>query len=136
MISLLLPIASALLCAIIEYVRIVWSFGADNVNKLWTITIGVILFAVCLAISINYYDEIWPHHVAVYALYYACCRGVFYDAMLNILRGLPLDYKSSTTNSKIDKFTYKYSFWLIKCVYLGISIATGYLWQQLLLHSI
>ncbi len=136
MISLILPIAAALLCALIEYGRIIWSFGVDNVNKLWSVTIGVIFFAVCLALSVNYYDEIWPHHVAVYALYYACCRGVFYDIALNLLRGLSIDYKSSTTNSKIDKFTYKYSFWLIKSVYLGITIATGYLWQQLLLHSI
>lgn len=136
MISLALPISAALVCAFIEYARISMSQGLPNVNKLWTVTIGVIFFAVCLALSVNYYDEIWPHHVAVYALYYACCRGVVYDISLNLLRGLNIDYKSSTTNSKIDKFTYNYSFWLIKSVYLGIGIVTGYLWQQLLLHSI
>lgn len=136
MISLLLPSAAALLCATIEFARIMWSWGDENVNKLWTITIGVVFFVACLALSIGYYDEIWPHHVAIYALYYTSCRGLFYDVTLNILRGLDVDYKSSTTNSKIDKFTYNYSFWLIKCVYLGIAIITGYLWQQLLSHSI
>lgn len=136
MISLLAPIAAALIAAVIEFARIMWSWGAENVNKLWTITIGVILFAVCLSLSVGYYDEIWPHHVAIYALYYTSCRGMFYDITLNILRGLPLDYKSHTTNSKIDKFLYEYSFWMTKVIYLILAIITGYLWQQLLLPSI
>lgn len=136
MISLLAPIAAALVAAAIEFGRILLSFGATNVNKLWTYTIGVILFGVCLAVSLDYYDEVWPHHVAIYALYYACCRGMFYDITLNILRCLPVDYKSKTTNSKIDKFLYKYSFWMTKVVYLIIALITGYTWQQLLLHSI
>lgn len=136
MISLLVPVAAALVAAAIEFGRILWSWGAPNVNKLWTYTIGGILFGVCLALSIDYYDDVWPHHVAVYALYYSSCRGLFYDITLNLLRGLPIDYKSKTTNSKIDQFIYKYSFWMTKVVYLIIAIITAYAWQRLLLHSI
>lgn len=136
MISLLIPIAAAIVAAVIEFIRIIAAWGVPNVNKLWTYTIGGLLFGVCLSLSLDYYDDVWPHHVAVYALYYSCCRGLFYDITLNLLRGLPADYKSKTTNSKIDQFLYKYSFWMTKAIYLIIAITSGYIWQQLLLHSI
>ena len=137
MLTFLAPIAAALVSASIEAVRIYGIKGiAPNVNKLWTITIGVILFFVCLALSVGYYDNVLPHHVLVYAIYFAACRGVLYDITLNLLRGLEIDYKSATTNSRIDQFTNKYSFWMTKAIYAIIAVITGTLWQQLLLHSI
>ena len=137
MLTILAPISSAILCAVIEFTRIELSFGkVANVNKLWSVTIGVIFLIVCLSLSIGYYDDVLPHHVLVYAIYFAACRGMFYDVMLNTLRGLELDYKSSTTNSKIDQFLNKYSFWMTKIIYLIIGLISGYIWQQLLLHSI
>jgi hypothetical protein len=137
MLTIIAPIASAILCAIIEFIRIELSFGkVSNVNKLWSITIGILFFMVCLSVSVGYYDDLLPHHVLVYSIYFAACRGMFYDVMLNILRGLELDYKSGTTNSRIDQFTNKYSFWMTKAIYLIIALITGYIWQRLLLYSI
>jgi hypothetical protein len=137
MITFLAPIAAALVAASIEAVRINAIKGiADNVNKLWTITIGVILFVVCLSLSVGYYDDVLPHHVLVYVIYFAACRGVIYDITLNLLRGLEIDYKSATTNSRIDQFTNKYRFWMTRAIYAIISAITGTIWQQLLLHSI
>ncbi len=129
--TLVYPIAAASLCAIIEFIRIMRSWGAPNVNKLWTITIGVIFFIICLSLSVGYYDEIWPYHVIIYGIYFASCRAIVYDIQLNILRGLPIDYKSQTTNSKHDKLTVNISFWAVKGFYLFLGILSGYLWQWL-----
>lgn len=129
--TLIYPIAAASLCAIIEYIRIMRSCGAPNVNKLWSITIGVICFAICLSLSVGYYDEIWPYHVGIYGLYFASCRAIVYDIQLNILRGLPMDYRSQTTNSKHDQLTANISFWVVKGFYLFLGVLCGYLWIRL-----
>jgi hypothetical protein len=45
--------------------------------------------------------------------------------LLNLLRGLPIDYKSETTNSIIDiMIGNKLSFILYRSIYLSIAIIT------------
>ena len=124
--TLTYPILSAIIAAFIEWVRIKLSFGrVSNVNKLWTYTIGVIFFAASLSLSVNYYDDISPLYVLCYALHFASVRGVIYDPLLNLLRGLPIDYKSKTTNSVIDAMIgNKMSFILYRSIYLGIATFT------------
>jgi len=124
--TLTYPILSGIIAAFIEWVRIKLSFGrVSNVNKLWTYTIGVIFFAASLSLSVNYYDDISPLYVLCYALHFASVRGVIYDPLLNLLRGLPIDYKSKTTNSVIDAMIgNKMSFILYRSIYLGIATFT------------
>lgn len=129
--TLIYPILFAAVCAVIEFIRILKAWGVPNINKLWTVTIGVIFFAISLALSVDYYDEIWPYHVIIYGIYYASCRGFIYDILLNILRGLPVDYKSKSTNSKIDKALYRFDFWLLKAFYVVLGILNGILWINL-----
>lgn len=131
MLTLILPVCAAIICALIEYVRIFYSYGRlSNINKFWTINIAVVLFVVCLALSVDYYDDIMPGDVLCYLLYYIGWRGMMYDVTLNTLRGLKLDYVSNTTNSIIDRlFVTKDTFWSIKFVYLLIVVIFGYLWQ-------
>lgn len=131
MLTLILPVCAAIICAVIESVRIHFSYGeVDNINKLWTITIGVILFVVCLALSVSYYDDIMPGDVMCYLLYYVGWRGMMYDITLNLLRGLPFNYVSNTTNSIIDRiFVRGLHFLVPKFVYLLIVVIFGYLWQ-------
>ena len=120
MITLILPFFASVLSAIIEYSRIRFSHGRlGNVNKFWTINIGVVLFIVCLSLSLDYYDDVSPIDVLVYLIYYASCRGMIYDITLNTLRGLRIDYVSITTNSIIDRiFVRKSTFWITKFIYL------------------
>ena len=131
MLTLILPVFAAIICAVIESIRIRFSYGdVENINKLWTITIGVILFVVCLALSVNYYDDIMPGDVLSYAIYYAGWRGMMYDVTLNLLRGLPFNYVSNTTNSIFDRLLVrKDTFFAIKFVFLLIVVIFGYLWQ-------
>ena len=131
MLTLILPVCAAIVCALIESIRIYFSYGkTSNINKFWTINIAVVLFIVCLALSVDYYDDIMPGDVLCYLLYYIGWRGMMYDVTLNTLRGLKLDYVSKTTNSIIDRlFVTKDSFWVIKFVYLLIVVIFGYLWQ-------
>jgi hypothetical protein len=129
--TLIYPIFAAVICAVIEFIRIMKSWGVPNVNKLWTITIGVIFFIICLALSVGYYDNILLYHVLIYAMYFSACRGLVYDILLNTLRGLPVDYKSKSTNSKLDQMLIKFDFWLIKAFYLVLGILSGMLWIRL-----
>jgi hypothetical protein len=131
MLTFIFPIISAVLCAGIEYLRIKLAHGkVYNINKLWTINIGVVFFVISLASSVSYYDDIMPDDVLFYILYYVGCRGLIYDVVLNLLRGLKYNYISHTTNSLIDRiFTNKYSFIVIKFAYLLIMIIFGVLWQ-------
>ena len=131
MLTLILPVFAAIICAVIESIRIRFSYcDVDNINKLWTITIGVVLFVVCLALSVSYYDDIMPGDVLCYMLYYVGWRGMMYDVTLNLLRGLDFDYVSNTTNSIIDRmFVRKDTFFVLKFVYLLIVVIFGYLWQ-------
>lgn len=130
MLTFILPILSAIVCASIEYARIVSVKGqVDNVNKLWSVTIGVVFFVVSLALSVSYYDDIMPDDVLFYAIYYSGCRGLFYSPTLNALRGLRFDYFSDSTNSIIDSFFSKIGgFWASMVAYLIITIISGFIW--------
>lgn len=131
MLTYLLPIFSAILCSVIEYYRIQSiKNNADNVNKFWTVTIMMVLFGVCLALSVNYYDDIMPDDVIAYFLYYIGCRGVIYDSIVSVLRGLRFDYVSSTTNSRIDAIFRKYGgFWGLKAFSFVTAIIGAILWH-------
>lgn len=132
--TLIYPIAAAVICAMIESARIFVSNGyTPNINKLWTITIGVFFFGLCLAFSVRYYDYIMPLDVMCYMVYFASVRGVLYDPSLNILRGLSVDYKSKTTNSIIDKkIGNRVNFWVLRLIYLAIALISGFIWLYLL----
>ena len=131
MLTLILPVCAAIICAFIEWLRIDSKHGkVANVGKFVSVNIAVILFVVCIALSVDYYDDIMPGDVLCYMLYYIGWRGMMYDITLNLLRGLDIDYVSKTTNSKIDRlFVTKDTFWSIKFVYLLIVVIFGYLWQ-------
>lgn len=114
----LYPLLFAALCAVIEALRIRISYGrVRNVNKLWTYTIGFLSFGVCLALTLNYYEDAPFFKVMIYGFYFVYCRGVVYDIVLNWLRGLPVDYKSKSTNSIIDTYV-NINFYLMRLIYL------------------
>ena len=127
-------IFAAIISALIEALRIKLSKGkVDNINKLWTYTIGFCMFGVCLALSVGYYDEIWPLDVACYAIYFASVRGVVYDPLLNVLRGLSVGYTSKTTNSIIDRTVgNRVNFWVLRIIYLAFALISGIIWITLL----
>ena len=127
-------IFAAIISALIEGLRIKLSKGkVDNINKLWTYTIGFCMFGVCLALSVGYYDEIWPLDVMCYAIYFASVRGVVYDPLLNVLRGLSVDYTSKTTNSIIDRVVgNRVNFWVLRIIYLAFALISGFIWITLL----
>jgi hypothetical protein len=129
--TFILPIISAILCAVIEYIRIKVTHGkVANISKFWSVTIAFVFFGLCLALSVDYYDYILPHHVLFYGLYFVGCRGLIYDVVLNLLRGLKYNYISSTTNSIFDRiFVRRYTFFVLKIVFLIIMIIFGGLWQ-------
>jgi hypothetical protein len=131
MLTFILPIISAILCAVIEYIRIKVTHGkVANISKFWSVTIAFVFFGLCLALSVDYYDYILPHHVLFYGLYFVGCRGLIYDVVLNLLRGLKYNYISSTTNSIFDRiFVRRYTFFVLKIVFLLIMIIFGGLWQ-------
>ena len=131
MLSLIYPILSTILCALIEWVRIKLSFGrVQNVSKFWSVTIALLFFGVCLALSVNYYDNILPWHVFYYGMYFAGCRGLFYDPLLNSFRGLSLTYFSTLTNSRVDRLAANLGgFWALRLISLFTSLIFGYLWQ-------
>ena len=132
MLTFILPILSAILCASIEYIRIISVHGeVDNVNKLWSVTIGVVFFAISLAGSVNHYDNIMPGHVLTYAIYYAGCRGLIYDPLLNAFRGLSFDYFSDHTNSKVDNLMRNLGgFWASRAISLLLMVIFGYIWHM------
>ena len=132
--TLIYPIFAAIISALIEALRINLSKGAvENINKLWTYTIGFCMFGVCIALSVDYYDEIWPQDVFCYVVYFAFVRGVIYDPLLNVLRGLSVDYKSKTTNSIIDRAVgNRVNFWLLRVIYFAFALISGIIWIYLL----
>lgn len=132
--TLIYPIIAAVLSALLEGVRIKMSHGkVANINKMVTYSVGAILFAVCIDLSTDYYDNILPHHVLCYLIYFAAVRGVVYDPLLNRLRGLPIDYKSASTNSIIDRLIgNRVNFLLLRLFYFAISIIFGFIWLYLL----
>ena len=125
--TIIYPISSAILCSLIEYIRIYVSVGrVHNINKVVTWTIGAVFFGVCMALSFDYYDNVSIIQVIVYGIYYSAVRGVLYDIVLNVLRGLDVSYTSKTTNSRLDKlFNPLVSFWGIRSIYAIISIISG-----------
>lgn len=128
------PILSAVIAALIESVRIGLSKGSvTNINKSVTYFIGLSLFLTCLDLSTNYYYELSFIQVVCYLVYFAAVRGVIYDPLLNVLRGLPVDYKSKSTNSVIDILIgNRVNFFLFRFIYLAISIIFGIIWLNLL----
>ena len=130
MLTLILPVCAAIICAFIEWLRIDSKHGkVANVSKFWSVTISFVFFGFSLALSIDYYDHILPHHVLFYGLYFAGCRGLFYDVCLNAFRGLRLDYFSNHTNSRTDiVFRNLGGFWALRAVSLITSLIFGYLW--------
>ncbi len=138
MITFILPVLSAILAAFIEWLRISGQHGkVANVSKFISVNIAVILFIVCLALSVDYYSVVNPGDVLVYALYYIGCRGLFYDVCLNIFRGLPFDYFSKTTNSFTDNFSRNLGgFWVLRAVSLITFLIFGYLWLLSTLNMI
>ena len=129
--SFILPIISAILCAVIEYLRIKSTHGkVANVSKFWSVTIALLFFGICLALSVDYYDNILPWHVLYYGFYSTGCRGLFYDMCLNAFRGLRLDYFSNHTNSRIDNYFRNLGgFWALRGISAFTSLIFGYLWQ-------
>lgn len=138
MLTFIYPVLSAILAAFIEWIRIDRKHGnVTNIGKFVTVNIAVILFIFCLALSVNYYDSIGLGHVLCYALYYTGCRGLFYDPLLNLFRGLPLSYFSTYTNSRFDKLSANLGgFWASRCISLFTSLIFGYLWQLLRSNTI
>lgn len=133
MLTFILPALSAILAAFIEWLRIDSKHGKmANVSKFVSVNIAVILFIVCLALSVDYYSEVNSIDVLVYALYYIGCRGLFYDVYLNVFRGLPFDYFSDSTNSITDKLSRNFGgFWTLRAVSILFVVIFGYLWQLL-----
>jgi len=138
MLSLIYPILSTILAAFIEWLRIDTKWGkVANVSKFVSVNIAVILFIFCLALSVNYYSEINPGAVLCYALYYIGCRGLFYDPLLNVFRGLSFDYFSDHTNSRIDNLMQNLGgFWASRAISVLITTIFGYLWQLLRSNTI
>jgi hypothetical protein len=138
MMTFLLPVLSAAVCAGIDALRIKLSYGkVANINKIWTYTFGILFYGLCLALSVNYYDHVTIFAAAFYGIYFIGCRGVFYDPLLNGLRGLPIDYISSNTNSILDQIFYaKVNFYDLRILYFIITLIGGFGWQQLYLNMI
>jgi hypothetical protein len=132
----LYTIAAVIASVLIESFRITISYGkVQNVSKLTTITLGAILFAVCVAlIYTDYYYTPSPIEVGLYALFYISVRGVFYDPLLNLWTDKELDYVSTKTNSVIDwieRVGLKWGFWTERLVYLLLAILTGLLYATI-----
>lgn len=138
MLTFILPVLSAILAAFIEWLRISSQHGkVANVSKFISVNIAVILFIVCLDLSVDYYSVVKPGDVLVYALYYIGCLGLFYDVCLNLFRDLPFDYFSKTTNSFTDNLSRNLGgFWVLRAVSLITFLIFGYLWLLLTLNMI
>ena len=138
MLTFILPALSAILAAGIEWLRITATHGrVANVSKFISVNIAVVLFIVCLALSVNYYSEATPGAVLVYGLYYIGCRGLFYDVCLNGFRGLPFDYFSESTNSLIDNFSRNLGgFWALRLISVLFIVIFGFIWQSLISNMI
>jgi hypothetical protein len=138
MLTFILPALSAILAAFIEWLRIANKRGkVPNVSKFISVNIAVILFIVCLALSVDYYSEVTPGDVLVYGLYYIGCRGLFYDVCLNAFRGLRFDYFSDHTNSLIDNLSRNFGgFWALRLLSVLFVVIFGYLWQLLISNMI
>jgi hypothetical protein len=133
--TFLYPFFANILASFIDYLRIKLSFGkVQNVDKFWTISIAIVFFALCLDLSFSYYDEISPLKVLVYLIYFSFVRLLIYSPILNLLRGLPILYRSKTTNSKVDQFLNNYNISPLLVVNFAIlgTILFGYIWFKIM----
>ncbi len=119
----MVSVIGVILTVFIEWLRIKAVKGkVQNINKLITYTIGLCCFLIC-----SVFDKLSGVEYLLYAFYFACVRGVIYDPLLNVLRGLRWDYKSATTNSKLDKLLKPVPFLALRLVYLLLAIFFYYL---------
>jgi hypothetical protein len=113
----------AVLLAGVDALRIDRSWGeVANISKSWTVYFAAIGYVVCLALWLGYYDHFGPGEAIKYAWYYTACRGAVYAPALNLMRGLPFDYHSPSTNSWIDK---RVKFWPLVIGSTVAAVITG-----------
>lgn len=121
-------ILATFVCALFDALRIKAVKGeVVNINKKYTVlfgalscVVGVLLY--CTHPYTSFIDFIVK--VLVFGLLFVSVRGVFYDPILNKMRGLKINYESETTNSKIDhiEINAKLGFWTQRSIYLLASI--------------
>lgn len=120
-----LPFIAAIILAFIEAYRIRRNLGIPNIDKRWTYFYMFIAYVFCIILSVGYHDNFSFLKAGVYLLYYAGVRGLIYNPLLNLLRGLKFDYYSKTTNSIIDQLFG--SFWRVFFVSLFTWIISFYI---------
>lgn len=121
-------ILATIVCALFDALRIKAVKGeVVNINKKYTVLFGMFIclcgvLTFCISHYTSFLDFIMK--TLVFSLLFVSVRGVLYDAILNKLRGLDVDYESKTTNSKVDQteINISLSFWEQRSVYLTASI--------------
>lgn len=121
-------ILATAICALIDALRIKAVKGeVVNINKRYTVLFGELfcivgVFIYCSHPHISFLQFII--NTLIFCLLFVSVRGVFYDAILNKMRGLKIDYESETTNSEIDHIETdaKLGFWTQRIIYLLASI--------------
>lgn len=73
------------------------------------------LVYLALILPAGYLTNSWIFLIGLLAL-----RRIVFDTALNLLRGLPFDYISSTTTSVIDRLSYKFQARFGYLTYYGI----------------
>lgn len=115
-IKLLLYLLYLILSTYVESIRIKNSWGIKkNINKFITFLIGIFgPVLILIFFDMNLFK------IIVFLISCIMIRGILYDPFLNYFRGLKIDYQSSTTNSKVDKFEtfLKWDFWKQRRTYL------------------
>ena len=104
--ELLTYILFTVIAAHIDSIRIKKSKKA-NINHFYSVVIGFAFFLITGFL----FNVKW----GLFALICVGIRGVFYDPILNLFRGLKIDYTSKTTTSLTDKFLT--DFWTERVVY-------------------
>lgn len=98
-----------------------------NHTKNALVYLGMLLPAYIIVYS-EFKDFIYP---AIICLAFLCLRKFVFDTALNILRGLPADYISTKTTSKIDQFTLKIQqkigYWPFHFIFLALSIGLAFI---------
>lgn len=123
-----------LLAVLIEAWRIKRVKGkVANINKKVTRGIAFFggLFSLILHYAPDYYYTPNPFEVLFFSGIYVGTRGVFYDPVLNLLRGLKIGYTSEKTNSKVDRVEehkWKLSFWQQRLLYFILLTGSLLLW--------
>lgn len=120
-----LPVIASLILAAIDAYRIALNKGGPNISKTWTVYYAGIAYCLCIIGMVGYHDDYTPVDALIYLGYYTGIRGVVYAPALNLMRKLPFDYYSHTTNSRLDRFFG--SFWKLWFIGLGTSLVFGWL---------